>query len=97
MTPEGKVAAALRKAAKDAGIFIRKIHFEGRIGAPDYLIMGSGLALFIETKAPGEKPRPSQIAEFKKMVDAGARVLVVDSVENAKTAIKEFKELCEAV
>lgn len=87
-TPEHRVAAALVKAAKEEHVYLRKCHWEGRIGAPDYIALRHGRAFFIETKAPGERPRPSQRAEFDRIRTEGCcPVIVVDSVELARAVI----------
>lgn len=80
---ERRVARALVDAAKREGLFIRKCQWEGRVGAPDYIILRDGRAYFVETKAPGEKPRPSQLIEFAAIETAGAPVAVVDSIHAA--------------
>lgn len=67
---------------------LRKCHWEGRVGAPDYIALKHGRAFFIETKAPGERPRPSQLAEFGRIrTEGGCPVIVVDSVELAHAVI----------
>ena len=68
---ERDIAAYLTKRVAEIGGIYRKVSWEGRSDAPDYLIMIGGAHFFIETKAPGEKPRPSQIREFTKMFDYG--------------------------
>lgn len=78
-TPEGAVADCLKRRCAERGIFIRKVRWEGHIGCPDYLILVPSGAHFIETKAPGERPRASQTAEFEAIRRAGFRVYVVDS------------------
>lgn len=92
MTPEGYIAAALLQAAGDAGLFIRKCRWEGRVGCPDYLVIRHGAAIFIETKAPGEHPRKSQLAEFAKIQEYGGAVYVVDTPGKAPEIIKEICE-----
>lgn len=86
-TPEHSVAQALLRAAADAGLMVRKLHWEGRVGAPDYLILCDGRAFFVETKAPGEKPRPSQLAEFARLEKCGFPVAVVDTEDAAKLEV----------
>lgn len=87
-TPEHRVAAALVRAAKEEHVYLRKCHWEGRMGAPDYIALSQGRAFFIETKAPGERPRPSQRAEFERIRTEGhCPVITVDSVEIARTII----------
>lgn len=87
-TPEGQVAAALIKAVEARGGFIRKLKWENRVGAPDYLVAFNGHVFFIETKAPGKKVRPAQAAEFRKLHDARQIVLVLDRAELAETLVE---------
>lgn len=87
-TPEGQVAAALIKAVEARGGFIRKLKWENRVGAPDYLIAIKGHVYFVETKAPGKKVRPAQAAEFRKLHDARQFVFVLDRAELAETLIE---------
>ena len=83
-TPEGRVSAALRKAVINCGGEIRKVQWQGRVGAPDWLVMLCGGALFVETKAPGEVPRRSQMVEFSRISrESGIPVLVIDRAEDA--------------
>ena len=91
-TPERRIAAALIRSAKAAGLLIRKCKWEGRLGAPDYMIIRPGKAVFVETKAPGEHPRRSQLAEFAKIEEHGGVVYIVDTTEKAKDAIREICE-----
>ncbi|HEK9881399.1 TPA: VRR-NUC domain-containing protein, partial [Streptococcus equi subsp. equi] len=46
---------------------------------------------FVEVKAPGKKPRPSQVAMHKKIKEAGQHVWVVDSYESVDIALKEME------
>lgn len=81
-TPEGRVSAALRQAVIRAGGEIRKVMWQGRVGAPDWLIMLNGVAFFAETKAPGCRPRASQILEFDRITATGTLpVLVIDRAD----------------
>ena len=83
-TPEGRVSAALRRAVINFGGEIRKVQWQGRVGAPDWLVMMQGSALFVETKAPGVIPRRSQMVEFSRIFRAsGMPVLVIDRAEDA--------------
>lgn len=83
MTPESKVANYLKKRCREHGIYIRKICFEGRAAAPDYMIICPYAVLFVETKAPGMRPRPAQSREFALIEAAGGGpVIVLDSTES---------------
>lgn len=84
MTPEGKVVAAIKKAAKKQGGDTRKVEWSGRRGAPDLLILLPGKHFFVEAKAPGEKPRPEQLREHERLRAAGFSVYVVSSEAEAE-------------
>lgn len=83
-TPEGRVAAALRKAAIERGFEIRKLKWEGRNGAPDYFLAKDGLIVLVECKQPGSRPRKSQMTEFDRLSQAGVCVLVLDRADDAE-------------
>lgn len=83
-TPEGRVSAALRQVVINYGGEIRKVQWQGRVGAPDWLVMMFGCALFVETKATGARPRKSQLVEFGRIERAsGIPVLVIDRAIHA--------------
>lgn len=87
-TPEGRVSAALRQCVINAGGEIRKVQWQGRVGAPDWLVMLAGGAVYVETKAPGARPRKSQLVEFGRIERAsGIPVLVIDRASDAKDVI----------
>ncbi len=88
---ESEVEAYLVERVKALGGECRKVKWIGRLGAPDRLVMlpktyqqlgqGDVSTIWIEVKAPGEKPRPSQVREHERMRSMGQRVVVVDSFE----------------
>ena len=89
MTPEGKVVAYIRRRVRELGGACRKCALEGRAGAPDLLVMLRGSHFWIECKAPGERPRPSQVREHKVMRETGnCRIYVADSREAAEDILK---------
>lgn len=58
----------------------------GNAGVPDRLvILPGGKMFFVEVKAPGEKPRPLQVAQISKLERLGCQVFVVDSKESVDT------------
>jgi hypothetical protein len=87
-TPEGRVAAALRQAVIEAGGEIRKLRWEGRNGAPDYFVVLNGKVWLIECKAPGKRPRASQMLEFERLLQAGINVLVIDNAAHARGLVE---------
>ena len=88
----------LVKRVKAMGGEVRKVQWIGRIGAPDRLVMlppkfvrdagdvlvYEGLSVWVELKAPGAKPRPSQLREHERMRAMGQRVEVIDSLEGVE-------------
>lgn len=87
-TPEGRVAAALRQAAIEAGAEIRKLSWEGRNGAPDYFVLLDGRVMLIECKAPGGRPRAQQILEAERLLRNGLEVLVLDDAADAAALMR---------
>lgn len=78
---ERDIERYLTTQAKACGGEVRKVQWIGRRGAPDRLVMLPGQTCFIELKAPGEKAKPHQEREHKRMRDMGQRVVVIDSIE----------------
>ena len=73
------------------GVSTRKVRWIGRDGAPDRLILAKG-GIWVELKAPGERPRLNQIIEHDTMRRAGCRVLVIDSVEQIDELVKKCEK-----
>ena len=90
MTPEGRVAAALRKAAIEKGFEIRKLRWEGRNGAPDYFLAKDGKIALVECKQPGSRPRRSQMTEFDRLSRAGVCILVLDRADKAADLVESI-------
>ena len=91
MTPEGKIAHYLKTRIEQCGGLIRKIVYEGRRDCPDYVVHLCGQTYFIETKAPGETPRDSQLYEFAQIAIHGEHpVIVVDSKESVDMCINQL-------
>ena len=54
----------------------------GRVGVPDRLVfMPGGRLYLVELKAPGERPRPSQLAVHGRLAALGFPVHVVDDAD----------------
>lgn len=90
MTPEGKVQKAIMKAVKAAGGFVRKMAWEGRVGAPDLCIIINGNVVFVEVKKPGEKARKTQELEHRRMRKRGAVVYVIDNIQDGLKLVAEL-------
>lgn len=76
---------------KALGGEVRKVKWIGRRGAPDRLVMlrppafgtwpWADTTIWVELKASGEKAKPHQTREHKRMRKMGQRVEVIDSLE----------------
>ena len=82
---ESEIEDALVARIKALGGECRKVKWIGRNGAPDQLVMIPALVgsitIWVELKAPGQKPRPNQVREHERMQNLGQTVLVIDSIE----------------
>ena len=69
---------------------IRKVQWIGRVGAPDRVVMIGGRTIWVELKAPGEKPRAVQLREHSRMRAAGQDVRVIDSFDGVDKLMGEL-------
>lgn len=86
---ESDIEDYLVNRVKGMGGEVRKVRWLGRRGAPDRIVMlpprgpgylgYAGRTIWIELKAPGDKPEPHQAREHERMRKMGQRVEVVDS------------------
>ena len=92
MTRESDIEKYLVKRVKAIGGEIRKVKWINRNGAPDRVVwMNEGVQVWVETKAPGEKPEPHQLREHKRMRKRGQIVAVIDSFELVDALIMELQ------
>lgn len=85
---ESKVENSLVRCIEDKGGIAYKFVSPNRNGVPDRLILlplpkhlrdeVSRYLFFVECKAPGKKPRTSQVREIKKIRELGYSVTVLD-------------------
>lgn len=88
MRTEKDIENYLKKKTK--GLCLKFIS-PGTVGVPDRIVVMKTGVFFVEVKAPGKKPRPSQVAMHKKIKEAGQHVWVVDSYESVDIALKEME------
>lgn len=81
-TRESKVERDACSEAKENGWLVYKL--TGHRGIPDRLFIRRGRVVFIEFKAPGQKPTAQQRKRIKEMCDAGVEAYVSDSTEGAR-------------
>ena len=89
---ERDIERDLVRQAKSLQGEVRKIMYIGHRGAPDRLLMmPKGILVWVELKAPGEKPEPHQLREHERMRKMGQRVEVIDSLEGVDNLMGEFR------
>lgn len=96
MTPEGKVKKAIKEYLKSIGAwyYMPVSNGMGRVGCPDILVCWEGRFIAIETKAPGKRKNttPNQDREIDAINSANGLALVVDDVEQVKTAFSLIEQ-----
>ena len=76
--------------AEASGGWAPKFASPGTDGMPDrILLMPHGRMAFVEVKAPGQKPRPLQLAVHRALRALGFRVYVLDDPEDIPRIIDE--------
>lgn len=96
---ESTIEKHLVNRVVELGGEVRKVKWLGRRGAPDRLVMlpltplsagkpHEGRTIWVELKAPGEKPEPHQAREHERMRRMGQRVEVIDSIEGVEELLK---------
>ena len=77
---EDVIERHLVNEVKKAGGIAYKFVSPGRRAVPDRLVLlPGGKVIFVECKAPGEKPRPDQLREHARLFALGHQVIVLDS------------------
>ena len=72
------------------GVSTRKVKWVGRDGAPDRLILANG-GIWVELKAPGQKPRANQKIELEALTKAGMTTYCIDSLEQIDKLIEGIR------
>ena len=84
---EKEIERKLVNAVRNAGGMCPKYVSPGMDGMPDRLVlMPGGRLAFVETKAPGKKPRPLQLHRHAQLRALGFDVFVVDKPEQEAMA-----------
>ena len=86
---EKEIERKLVNAVRNAGGMCPKYVSPGMDGMPDRLVlMPGGRLAFVETKAPGKKPRPLQLHRHAQLRALGFDVYVVDKPEQIGEVLK---------
>ena len=89
---EKAIEKKLVKAVKADGGLAPKFVSPGFDGMPDrILLMPGGSMAFVEVKAPGEKPRPLQLARHKLLRGLGFKVFVLDDEQQIGGILDEIR------
>jgi len=79
---ETAIEKKLKKKIESIGGKCKKFVSPGSSGEPDRLCLFPGeKVFFVETKAPGKKPKPLQGKRHRELREFGFKVLVIDSEE----------------
>ena len=79
-------------AVKAAGGLALKFTSPGFDGVPDRIaLLPGGKMVFVEVKAPGEKPRPLQLARHRLLRRLGFKVYVLDDESQIGGMIDEIQ------
>lgn len=79
---EKTIEAALVKRVKQLGGMCEKFTSPSRRGVPDRIVtLPLNRIIFVELKAPGQKPTLLQLADHNRRCALGCDVRVIDSLE----------------
>lgn len=86
---ENRIESNLKREVEKVGGECEKWVSPGKNGMPDRIcFFPSGKVCFVETKAPGEKPRPLQEVRIDRLKELGQTVFVVSSLEHVREVIE---------
>ena len=89
---ESDIESYLRRKAKEQGAMPMKFVSPGLRGVPDRcLAFPGGLMVFVELKAPGEKPRKQQEYRMQQLRNRGFIVKVIDDRSGVDQLIEEVR------
>lgn len=95
---EARVERKLREAAEAAGGRAYKFLSPGVIGVPDRIVvLPGGRVCFVEVKAPGMRPRPSQRHVLRELYALEVRVATVDNETTARRLVELMRRRGDAV
>lgn len=89
---EKAIELKLVKAVKERGGICPKLSSPGFDGMPDRMVfLPQGKFGLVEVKAPGEKPRPLQVARHRILRELGFLVFVIDGTEQIGGVLDEIQ------
>lgn len=89
---ESRIEKRLIKEIEKIGGKALKFVSPGVSGVPDRIVLlPRGRVIFVELKAPGEKPEPLQVYRAEQLRKLGFEVKVIDSIEDIMQLIDLLK------
>lgn len=89
---EATIERKLVSAAKLRGGICPKWVSPGYDGVPDRIVLLQGGKIgFVEVKAPGEKPRPLQLARHNRLRQLGFKVYILDRTDQIGVILDEIQ------
>lgn len=82
---EKEIEQKLVNYIKSKGGLCLKLNSTSMVGLPDRLVILPSRILFVELKAPKQKPRKVQIAVMNKLKALGCEVRVIDNLEQIES------------
>ena len=88
---EQRIERQLVQQVSKLGGLALKFVSPGMAGVPDRLLLfPGGRAVFVETKAPGTKPRPLQVHRHEQLRALGFRVFVIDEMKQIREVLDDL-------
>ena len=84
---ERTIEHQLKKAVEASDGLCWKLVCPGTSGVPDRICLTRNRAVFVELKAPGQKPRPIQVRRMNQLRQQGFTALVIDSVDGIQEVL----------
>lgn len=92
MTPAGRLQSHLKRQVKAQGGWCRKLKWESRRGAPDWLVsFGFPRVALVEVKAGNDVLSPLQLREIDRLRADGWAVYVVKNERDIDRMIEEIR------
>ena len=88
---EQHIEAVLKAHIEALGGLCWKLVCPGTTGVPDRICMVGGRVVFVEVKAPGEKPRPIQNLRSQQLRNLGFHVIVRDSLDGIEEVARALQ------
>lgn len=93
MAGEGNLEAYFKREAEKRNLYLRKVQWPGRRGAPDRMLAAYGRIMFVELKNPNGNGSlsPLQVYEIHQMQQAGIEVRVANTKDEIDDIIREMQ------